>query len=127
MHPCAEASYHFIVNQPQRHRRPAVIPGDGLLQGGSEREFYSGKKPLRPIHRAGFLIWGTVFTGVSMGMIALVISAWKDTSVVLRCLLLVMASFWLLIFFTLGRRMVWSALTAPSESDDEDGDETTLP
>jgi len=80
------------VTQPRRYRQPAVLPDDDLLHGGSEREFYSGKKPLRPIHRAGFLIWGTVFTGFSMGMIALVISTWRDRGASMQFPLIVMAS-----------------------------------
>lgn len=101
------------------------MPEDDLPQGSLEREFYSGKKPLRPIHRAGFLIWGTLFTGVSMGLVALVIATWRDTGGLLRFPLLVMTAFLVLIFFTLGRRMLWAALTAPSESRDDDNDETS--
>jgi galactitol-specific phosphotransferase system IIC component len=76
--------------------------------------------PLRPIHRAGFLLWGAVFAGFSIGIVVGVISNVKHENVVIQCLLLALMVGWFVVLFPLGRRMIWSALTAPSESGKED-------
>ena len=91
-----------------------------LFQRPSEREYYSGKVPLRPIHRAGFLIAGGAFVFFSVLVVAIAISTFRQGSIILECLMVALMLGWFAIFFTLGRRMIWSALTAPSEKNDKD-------
>jgi hypothetical protein len=82
----------------------------------------SGKAPLRPIQRAGFLISGLFFVGVTCWVVGFVISSGKGASLLVKCLLSLLGLGWCLLFFPLGRRMIWSALRAPSERDSEEDD-----
>ena len=95
-------------------------PNDLLTKGRTERELYSGKSPLRPIHRAGFLIVGLFFLTFTCAVAGILFYAGQKENIFFKCLFAAIALGWFLLFFTLGRRMIWAALTAPSEAD---GDE----
>jgi hypothetical protein len=97
-----------------------MMPNDLLIKGPTERELYSGKAPLRPIRRAGFLILGLFFVGFTCAMGLLLFYAGQKENIFVKCLFAAIALGWFLLFFTLGRRMIWAALTAPSEADDEE-------
>jgi len=103
------------IQQPNR-----LLPDPLRGTGPSERELYSGKVPLRPIHRAGFLVGGVTFVAFSCAMFAFAFSSMRGTNVLIKALLLTLALCWFLLFFTLGRRMIWSAIVAPSESNEEE-------
>jgi putative Mn2+ efflux pump MntP len=98
-------------------------PNHLLTKGRTERELYSGKAPLRPIHRAGFLIAGLFFVGFTCAMAVLLFYAGQKENIFVKCLFAAIVLGWFLLFFTLGRRMIWAALTAPSEADDEEKEE----
>jgi cytochrome c biogenesis protein CcdA len=94
-----------------------------LTKGRTERELYSGKVPLKPIHRIGFMILGFFFVVVACGVAIIVYVAMRKEGLLARALLFVLALGWFLLFFTLGRRMIWAALTAPSDADEEEDHE----
>src|ERR1700704_1883185 len=100
-----------------------MLPDHRLTKVRSERELISGKTPLSPILRAGFLISGLVFVGVPCVAVALFISAANTENIFLDGLVLILALGWFLLFFTFGRRMIWSAFTAPSQTAEDDDDE----
>lgn len=104
-----------------RTRNPDIVPGDRLLEEvHSERELSSGKVPLRPIHRAGFLILSVFFVITTITVAAFAIPSIKHETIFIKGLCLVIGLVWFLLLFTLGRRMIWSAMTAPSEKDEDD-------
>ncbi len=101
-----------------------MMPPNYLLtKGRTERELYSGKTPLRPIHRAGFLIVGGVLVAAACAIAVYFFVAMRKEDLIAKGLLSVIGLGWFLLFFTLGRRMIWSALTAPSEADEEENHE----
>ncbi|MGZ7099531.1 MAG: hypothetical protein ACXVJ8_13715 [Candidatus Angelobacter sp.] len=108
-----EIQDHSRQHDPELQNRP-------LTEGPSERELHSGKVPLRPIHRAGFLVLGVTFVVFTCFLaVGLMQAAWGQ-NIFVKCLLLSIGMCWFLLFFTLGRRLIWAALIAPSESDDEE-------
>lgn len=83
-------------------------------------EFYSGKVPLRPIERAGLLLLNGVPLPVWAFFEAKAISSLRDaasTSILATCLMLPLTLFWSLLVLPMGR-MIWAALTAPSQGDE---------
>jgi len=117
-------NYHFdLVPPPRSQQSPSAPPLDSPAETeSSERDLLSGKVPLRPIQRAGFLVSGLFFVGVFCWVVGVLISAGKGGSLFIKCLLSVLGLGWYLLFFPLGRRMIWSALRAPSERDSEEED-----
>jgi putative Mn2+ efflux pump MntP len=98
-------------------------PNHLLIKGRTERDLYSGKSPLRPIHRAGFLIVGLFFVAFTCAMAGMLFYAGQKENIFGKCLFARIALGWFLLFFTLGRRMIWAALTAPSEADEEESND----
>ena len=83
-------------------------------------EFCSGKVPLRRIQRVGLLLLGGVPLLGWAFFEAKAISALRDaasTSILALCLILPLTLFWSLLALPMGR-MVWAALTAPSQGDE---------
>jgi hypothetical protein len=82
-------------------------------------EFCSGKVPLRLIQRVGLLLSGGVPLLGWAFFEAKAIVALRDaasTSILALCLMLLLTLFWSLLALPMGR-MVWAALTAPSQRD----------
>lgn len=107
-------------------RQPHLVSGEQLLrEGRSEREYYSGKGLLRPIHRVGFLLFGIVFVAFTIGIVVAVLPSLRGAGIFIQCLMLALLLGWFLLLFPLGSRMIRSALVSPSESDDDQVDSET--
>ena len=100
-----------------------MLPNHLLTRGPSERELYSGKIPLRSIQRIGFLIVGMFLVGLPVVFAVAAFSAMQKESIFLSGLIAVILFGWFIVFFTLGWRMIWAALTAPSVPDDSEDEE----
>ncbi|HEY2171867.1 MAG TPA: hypothetical protein VGJ30_19735 [Candidatus Angelobacter sp.] len=84
--------------------------------------FCTGKVPLRPIQRIGMLL----LNGVPLLLVIflfgpLAVSTLKGTPTVVLCLLLPVILLWGMLLLAMAR-IVWAALTAPSQRDDEPSD-----
>jgi hypothetical protein len=109
----------ITVKQQMGNRQlDSVSSEHGPRWGRSALELWSGKVPLRPIHRIGLLLLNgppllfLIFFGPRA------ISALKGAPTAVLCLLLPLILLWTLIAFATGR-WVWAALTAPSQRDKE--------
>jgi hypothetical protein len=93
---------------------------DLLKPRHSERELTSGKVPLSPIIRAGYLVLGAIFLGFTCVVAAGTISSVVHESWWIKCLVGVVIGGWFLIFIAFGRRLLWAALTAPRQHDEDE-------
>ena len=82
-------------------------------------EFYSGKVPLRPIHRIGFLVVdGVPLLVIIFFILPMGISSLKGAPILVWCLFAPFILLWIGIALATGR-YVWAALTAPSQRDED--------
>lgn len=106
----------------KREPDPMFEP-DLLEPRHTERELTSGRVPLSPIVRAGYLVLGLAFVGFTCVVAAGAISSVLHENWWIKCLVGAVFAAWFLIFYTFGRRLLWAALSAPSETDQgEDGE-----
>lgn len=80
-------------------------------------DYYSGKVPLRPIQRIGFLLLDGVPLLAIVFMLPMGISGLKGAPIAVWCLVVPLILLWLGITLAVGR-IVWAALTAPSQKDE---------
>src|SRR5215472_13016540 len=90
--------------------------------GRSAFAFCTGKVPLRPIQRIGLLVLnGVPLLVLIFSFGPLTVSALKGAPTVVLCLFLPLILLWALLALAMAR-IVWTALTALSQRDDEPSD-----
>jgi hypothetical protein len=80
-------------------------------------DFWSGKVPLRPIQRIGILLLNVLPLLVVIFIWARVIPILKGAPTLVLYLFVPIILIWAVIVLATGR-MVWAALTAPSQKDE---------
>lgn len=86
--------------------------------------FLTGKEPLRPIQRIGILLLnGIPLLGMIFFIGPLFVSSLKDAPALVLCLFLPIILLWAMIALA-AARIVWAALTAPSQRNYEPSDST---
>ncbi len=80
-------------------------------------KFLTNKAPLRPLQRIGLLLLNGIPLLALIFFFGRVISMFKDAPIAALCLLVPILLLWTLITLAAGR-LVWVALSAPSQRDD---------